>query len=116
MPCEYCPADAEECPVCRDDLDPLTPSYLFDVGYGSGTIGETRAKCVHVVQQEYQTRLSESQLSDLLRGWEEGSIEADDYRKDMTARADAPKPEEWVPDPDVPGGMIHLPSGEKCPF
>lgn len=96
MSCEFCPADADSCSVCRDDVppDPLTPRFLYDYGCGCGFTGDTLARTVATIQDERGV-LNLAQIEDLIQGWEAGTLDADNFRKDMAAN---PYPDGLTPE------------------
>lgn len=100
--CEWCPmpGTGAYCVVCQDTpeaLEPLTPAHLHDVAVGCGFTGDTLAKGIAMIQDEYGVRLSAEQLETFVQGWQVGGIDADNFRKDMAAVPVAPPDGESIP-------------------
>ncbi len=55
------------------------------MGVGSGVFGSSLPHTIARVQAEYGV-LSEGQLEDLIQGWQAGSQDAAEYRRDMAAQ------------------------------
>lgn len=69
------------------ELEPLTPSFCFDVGYGGAVYGECVARTLAAMMEDYGV-LAEWQVQAVLDGHGAGSLDRIEWVKDDAGAAE----------------------------